>query len=320
MNNITPESINLKLLPSILLIDRKQLPSVASIYFAINSQNVVHYIGRTTNLRKRWQRHHQRSALDALGDIKIAWIKIEEIALLVEIERSMIEFFRPLLNGSTSHPKLKILKFNFQQIKTQVKDGQIWFCATDITKAIGYKNTAETIADNVSIEYTTKISLGLKGRVPLFISEPGLYQLIVRSNLSGAEVFKNWLVEQVLPSIGKTKQYTKGMLFTKKGELLENLPTSITQEVFHEQVLPSKPLSELGALMANLPALIARENFAPTPRVFKVRDIVMVNYGTDDRRKAMILDFLGCYLYVKFLNTDETAFVIASKVLKAEAN
>ena len=186
---------------------------------------------------------------------------------------------------------LQTFKFNNQLVKVQNNGNQIWFCGADVARAIGYKNPAEAIADNVSPEHSCQLYLGKKGRKPIFISEPGLYELIMRSNLPTAVPFQKWVYSQVLPSIRKTGTYTGQM-----------------------------PLSESGVLMANLPALIARENFAPTPRVFKVRDIVMVNYGTDDRRKAIVLDFLGCYLYVKFLNTDETDFVVASKILKAEAN
>lgn len=186
---------------------------------------------------------------------------------------------------------LQTFKFNSQLVKIQDNGGQIWFCGADVARAIGYRNPAEAIADNVSPEHSCQLYLGKKGRKPIFISEPGLYELIMKSSLPTAVPFQKWVYSQVLPSIRQTGNYTGQM-----------------------------PLSELGTLMTGLPALIAKENFAPTPRAFKVRDVVTVNYGTDDRRKAMILDFLGCYLYVKFLNTNETDFVIASKVLKAEVS
>lgn len=70
---------------------------------------------------------------------------------------------------------------------------------------------------------------------------------------------------------------------------------------------------------ADLPALIAKENAAPPDRPFKVRDTVTVDYGRGDRREAVILDFLGTYVYIK-LATEKTDFVVASQVSIVKVN
>lgn len=184
---------------------------------------------------------------------------------------------------------LQTFSFNNQLIKIQNADSQIWFCAADVCKAIGYKNPAKAIADNVSPEHNQRLDLGLPGRKPIFISEAGVYELILRSNLPAAVPFRNWVCKQVLPSIRKTGTYTGQM-----------------------------PLAELGVLMTDLPALIAKENSTPPDRPFKVRDIVTVEYGKGDRHEAMILDFLGTYVYIKFLTAEKTDFVVASKVEKTQ--
>lgn len=181
---------------------------------------------------------------------------------------------------------VKTLTFNNQAIEIQNSDGQVWFCAADVTRAIGYKNAAQAIADNVSPKYIRQICLGKSGRKPLFISEPGLYELIMRSNLPAAATFQTWVYEEVLPSIRQTGQYVGQM-----------------------------PLAELGALMANLPTLIAKENASSTIRKFKIRDTVTVDYGAGDRRQATVLDFLGNYVYVKFPN-DNVDIVAVRAVLK----
>ena len=42
----------------------------------------------------------------------------------------------------------------------------------------------------------------------IFISESGLYSLIMRSNKPEAKLFQRWVTKDVLPSIRKTGQYT----------------------------------------------------------------------------------------------------------------
>ena len=41
----------------------------------------------------------------------------------------------------------------------------------------------------------------------VYISEPGLYQLIFSSRLELAENFRSWVFEDVLPSLRKTGEY-----------------------------------------------------------------------------------------------------------------
>jgi|688.fasta_scaffold726374_1 prophage antirepressor-like protein len=185
---------------------------------------------------------------------------------------------------------LQIFNFDNQAIKIQNTDSQVWFCAADVCRAIGYKNPAKAIADNVSSKHNRRFDLGLPGRRPIFISEAGVYELILRSSLPAAVPFRDWVCEQVLPAIRRTGTYTGQM-----------------------------PLAELGTLMADLPALIAKENAAPPDRPFKVRDTVTVDYGRGDRREAVILDFLGTYVYIK-LATEKTDFVVASQVSIVKVN
>jgi prophage antirepressor-like protein len=180
---------------------------------------------------------------------------------------------------------LQTFNFNSQAIKIQNADDQVWFCAADVCKAIGYKNPAKAIADNVSAKHNRRLDLGLPGRKPIFISEAGIYELILRSNLPATVPFRDWVCEQVLPSIRRVGTYTGQM-----------------------------PLEELGGLLTDLPALIAKENSSPVQRNFKVRDVVIVNYGRDERREAVILDFLDRYIYVKFLDNSQTDFVVASQI------
>ena len=99
---------NVQELPSVSLEDRSQLPEASSIYFAIDSNNVIQYIGRTTNLNKRWAstRHHRYQELNNKSGVRIAYLKTDD-DLLDEIEEALIKHFEPPLNNSKILSKRK---------------------------------------------------------------------------------------------------------------------------------------------------------------------------------------------------------------------
>ena len=96
----------------------------------------------------------------------------------------------------------------FGQVRTLIKeDGEPWFFAQEITKALDYGNNARTIKDNVDdedilIRYIPELSNNYT-----LINESGLYSLILRSSKPEAKIFKKWVTSEVLPSIRKTGQY-----------------------------------------------------------------------------------------------------------------
>jgi DNA-binding Xre family transcriptional regulator len=112
---INPETINLSVLPYLSIEQRKDLPSVSGIYFAIDSLGNIQYIGRSFNIRQRWLSHHRTKELVAICGVKIIWLEISEVSLLPEIETALIEWFNPPLNGvqhgygTTKQPRLPAL-------------------------------------------------------------------------------------------------------------------------------------------------------------------------------------------------------------------
>lgn len=91
--------------------------------------------------------------------------------------------------------------------------GKPVFRACDCASFLGYTNTRKAIRDHVWGKY--KFILEEERFVPpnnnesktIFINEHGLYQLILRSKLSIAEKFQEWVYEKVLPSIRQTGKY-----------------------------------------------------------------------------------------------------------------
>lgn len=89
-------------LPSVSLADRKQLPTCAAIYFAIDSRNRVLYVGKAKNLAARWKNHHRLYKLEEIdkeSPVRLAWQAWNEEDL-GEAERSLIVNLQPLLNNT----------------------------------------------------------------------------------------------------------------------------------------------------------------------------------------------------------------------------
>ena len=93
-----------------------------------------------------------------------------------------------------------------------------WFRGTDVASALGYARPRNAVRDNVD-ERDRETLQNLMGTadVPtleyhvatqVFISESGLYSLILRSNKPEARLFQRWVTNEVLPSIRRTGQYT----------------------------------------------------------------------------------------------------------------
>jgi len=80
----------------------------------IDETGKVYYIGKAVNFRRRWASHHRLNELQRLGkQFKIAYLTIAEQKSLLQIERTMITEFSPLLNGVKNKERI-------------VKDIQFW--------------------------------------------------------------------------------------------------------------------------------------------------------------------------------------------------
>lgn len=120
-----------------------------------------------------------------------------------------------------------IIPFTFpetgQPVRTVTIDGEPWFHHSDACKILQHTNptvAARMLDDDESKLLDLRdISAGqtaLNSSFPTpatgntqarFISEPGLYNLIVSSRAPGAKAFRRWLTREVLPSIRRTGSY-----------------------------------------------------------------------------------------------------------------
>lgn len=108
----------------------------------------------------------------------------------------------------------------FGKIRTITIDGEPWFVAADVCKALELGNPSMTVerldADEKGISSID--TLGGKQRMAI-INEPGLYSVILCSRKPEAKAFKRWITHEVIPAIRKYGGYmTKSLL----EQVLEN--------------------------------------------------------------------------------------------------
>lgn len=90
--------INPAELSAVSIEERDELPEQPGIYFVLNKDNAIQYIGMSINLQKRWYSHHRQSDFDLIKDGKIAFITSLPKHYLQEIESVLIKSFVPKLN------------------------------------------------------------------------------------------------------------------------------------------------------------------------------------------------------------------------------
>jgi hypothetical protein len=95
---IDPATIDLSALPWLPLDAKAAFPRQPCIYFAIDSQGAVQYIGRTIDPGRRWRNHHKYSELSILDGVRILYLFMDA-DLLLSAERALIKWFAPPLNG-----------------------------------------------------------------------------------------------------------------------------------------------------------------------------------------------------------------------------
>lgn len=104
----------------------------------------------------------------------------------------------------------------FGQVRTIVKNDEVWFVGRDVAEALGYELARKAILDHVEKEDKEILSknqtfqngtLEIPNRGLTIINESGLYSLALSSKLSTAKQFKRWVTSEVLPSIRKHGGY-----------------------------------------------------------------------------------------------------------------
>ena len=96
----------------------------------------------------------------------------------------------------------------FGSIRTTEQNGEPWFVAADVCKALEIGNPTDAMRRLDADERTLVSIEGASNGLPVnAVNEPGLYTLILGSRKPEAKQFKRWITHDVLPSIRRTGGY-----------------------------------------------------------------------------------------------------------------
>lgn len=98
-------------LPTVSLEHRLNLPDEPGVYLVVLENGEVLYVGKSINIKHRWSAHHRYYQLQS-QNVFIAWMLVDDISLLHEVEAYLIKEFAPSMNNSPV--KSPLLKRTFQ--------------------------------------------------------------------------------------------------------------------------------------------------------------------------------------------------------------
>lgn len=116
---------------------------------------------------------------------------------------------RPAQAAASTTPET--FSFAGQPVRVLTIDGDPWFIAKEVCDVLGYADHKNAIKQHCRgvVKHHLTDALG-RSQETSVIPERDLYRLAMRSRLSSAEQFEEWVVGTVLPAIRKTGSYVRG--------------------------------------------------------------------------------------------------------------
>ncbi len=137
----------------------------------------------------------------------------------------------------------------FGEIRTVEKDGEPWFVAADVCRALelGNSRQAMTRLDDDEKGVISTDTLGGE-QVMSVVNEPGLYALVMGSRKPEAKAFKRWITHEVIPSIRKHGGYIAGQESMTPEELMAKA-LLVAQKTIEERELRISTLTVQNQIM-----------------------------------------------------------------------
>ena len=137
------------------------------------------------------------------------------------------------------------IKFGKKIIDVIMSDtGEFWFNAKQCALALGYTDTKQIISyidseDKIQLHKISHHSKIYRGHPhTLYLTEPGLYELLIISRKPKARKFRRWITRKVLPSIRKYGYYKLKEEYEKeKIEIIDKINYLQKQKTILEQDL-----------------------------------------------------------------------------------
>jgi prophage antirepressor-like protein len=119
---------------------------------------------------------------------------------------------------------------SFGEIRTITINNEPMFCLMDICKALEIKNPT-VVASRLEDDEVTKLDLGSKNGETNFVTESGMYAVVLRSDKKKAREFRKWVTADILPTLRKTGAYIMPQTTTGQIQLLAQGHIELEQRV-----------------------------------------------------------------------------------------
>ena len=128
----------------------------------------------------------------------------------------------------------------FGNVRATVIDDKVWFVGKDVAEALGYTNPQKAVRDHCKNDGVTIRSLiDSMGRQQQakYINQRNVIRLIMRSDLPQAEVFQDWVEDEIIPSVLQTGSYNAPQLTVEQKMVLDIVfPQDDVQQALAVQV------------------------------------------------------------------------------------
>ena len=212
---------------------------------------------------------------------------------------------------------LQIFDYNSNQVRTLTIDNEPWFVLKDVCTLLDMSNPT-MVAERLDEDERAKFNLGRQGQ-SWIINEPGLYNVILRSDKPEAKPFRKWVTGEVIPSIRKHGAYiTKETLEQMLGspDFAIRLLTEIKNErerseKLAKQVEAAKPKIDFYDAVSETSGTLTIEKFAKVlydktgitfgrNKMFKwLRDVKMLNKNNIPYQKYMNLGWFQTHEVIR---------------------
>lgn len=180
--------------------------------------------------------------------------------------------------------EIQLFNFNGLQLRALYKNGEPWFVAADVARVLEYR-TANDMFRGIDDEEKGYEKVRTPGglQTMTIVNESGLYTAIVRANAPRAKPFRQWVTQEVLPTIRKTGQYQ-----APQGQTLEQRSLAVLQE------LMAKVDEQQAQIEAAKPKVEAFEDFLSAEGSCSVGDAakILQRAGIDTGPKRLF-DYLN---------------------------
>lgn len=119
----------------------------------------------------------------------------------------------------------------FERVMPRIIDGEHLWIVADVCRAIGHSNPTMAVG-SVDGDDLKRVEVDRAVGPQWAVNEPGLYTLLLRSNLPKARPFRRWVTTEVLPEIRRTGSYAPAPpVATAPGTELQSIVAQVAQMI-----------------------------------------------------------------------------------------